>query len=90
MVGAFQNPVFTVWAMFFASLIGAFFAIALLVWRGKLLRTLGGMLRHAGTRLLPFVKNAEFPEEAGLTVPFGFAIALGVYWTYLLWLRGPL
>ena len=86
MVGAFAGPVFTIWAMFLGSLVGAFFAFAVLVKRGRLFSTLFGMARYAGAKVLPGGGKPEMPEDAKARIPYGFAITIGTFWAYVLYL----
>jgi prepilin peptidase CpaA len=74
-----MHRLFTAYALFFASLVGALMALLVLIWRGRLRQGLRGAARFAvSLRRVdgqPQGEEAENPEA--LTVPYGFAIAVG-------------
>jgi len=76
-IGALAGP----WGLLFcfvaSLLIGALFAVALLAWRGELLRTTGAILLHLATAATPWVKTAPLHAGARLNLRFGVPIALG-------------
>jgi prepilin peptidase CpaA len=69
---------FTFYALLYSSMTGALMAIALLIWKGKLLTGLKSTLKHTFS-----IKQAKLPDKNGeaatstLTIPYGCAIAIG-------------
>lgn len=68
----------------FISLAGALQAVVLLLWRGELGETLGGMthrtLQRLGRRSVPGTPVRDISPGRG--VPYAIAIALGTLWTF--------
>jgi prepilin peptidase CpaA len=62
----------------FVVVVGGLEAVLVLLWQGKLLRTLGGMLRWAASKA-GLARDAPGSLQGG-GVPYGVAIALGTAW----------
>jgi len=62
----------------FIGVVGGVEAVAVLVWQGRLLGTLGGMLR-GGLQKIKIIKPDTSPREK-TKIPYGVAIALGTAW----------
>jgi len=77
-VGALQgpplSPAFMVQAIYNTALIGAVMALAVLIWRGQLLRGLGASVKW-------FFRPKSRPGEEMGSLPYGVAISLGSLWT---------
>lgn len=76
-----------IWTLFFSALIGSVVGIAIALWTGKFWSS----LRGAGRTLVlqrdsPTLAGAEsggIGAQAGVTIPFGFAIAAGGIWAWI-------
>ena len=85
-VGALMGAPFTLWAMFWGSLVGAIIAMWVLLMRGQLMRGIGRSLIQAiriGRDDVP--KDATFeeaPEKA--RIPYGVALSFGTILAYFL------
>lgn len=73
-------------AALFVALVGALQALVLLLWQGAVWQTLERVMRPAGAAR---PEGAGSGGEAGRTIPFGVAIALGSFWT-MWWDRAAL
>lgn len=62
----------------FVGVAGGVQALLSLVWRGKLLKTLGGMGRSALQKVRLVAKDAGQPERD--YIPYGVSIAVGTVW----------
>ena len=82
-IGALKGFPFIIGAMFWSSLVGAIMALGALAWRGRLREGLAGSLRRfvGLSRPQPVATDDASAPEA-VTVPYGFAIAVGtmLYW----------
>lgn len=86
-VGALMGFPFVLQDLLYVALVGGVVALVALLWRGKLLQTLGGMLRRRKAET-PAGTEASADGEAGdrsssLYVPYGVAIAFGTLWAFL-------
>lgn len=86
-VGVLQGYPLILPTMFYSALIGSVMALGTALFTGRL----GASLRGAGSALL-FRKGApalvaaeggELSPQAGVTIPFGFAIAAGGMWAWI-------
>jgi len=76
-IGALNNY-FIVYALLYSTLIGAFMAIMLFIWKGRLREGLGATVRFAvSTGPANGEKAREKRRTTGLTIPYGSAIAVG-------------
>lgn len=78
-IGTLRN-LFIVYALFYASLIGAFMAIAVLIWKGRLWKTLKRIPKYfvLGRKALESEKTGEGEKKAQpLTIRYGVAISVG-------------
>lgn len=81
-IGALIGWYYLFWALFYSSLVGGIMAFALAIWRGQFLSTLKGSLAFLVTLRAP--KAIE--EQKPLTIPFGFALVVGTYWCWFMFL----
>lgn len=79
-VGALGGFTLTVWAIFYAALVGAAMAIGVLIWHGRL--WMG--LKRGFQALWPRRAGAEDDVLKELSIPYGFAVAAGVMWAWFL------
>jgi len=68
---------FAVAALFYVAVVGAIWAVAVLIWRGRFLRGLKDSLRLVGRW------RSKRREPSALTIPYGMAIAIGSLWAWL-------
>jgi prepilin peptidase CpaA len=80
-VGALTGWHFAIAAIVYAALVGGVMALALLIWRGQLLRGLWDSLR-ASVRLKAAEKVVGPDSPATLTVPYGLAVSTGTLWAW--------
>ncbi|MGC4114187.1 MAG: prepilin peptidase [Myxococcales bacterium] len=64
--------------LFFIAIVGGIEAVVVLIWKGKTLKTFGGMGRKA-LQLLKIAKPDDAPPEKTY-IPYGVAIAVGTVW----------
>lgn len=86
-VGALTGARFTVWAMFWGSLVGALIAMWVLLIHGQLLRGVGRSIVSAlrvGRGAPEDAPPAEAPEK--IRIPYGVALSVG---TLLAWFLNP-
>jgi prepilin peptidase CpaA len=82
-IGALKGFPFIIGAMFWSSLVGAIMALGALAWRGRLLEGLAGSgRRFVGLARPQPVATDDAAAAEAVTVPYGFAIAVGTmaYW----------
>jgi prepilin peptidase CpaA len=84
-IGAFIGYRYLLWALFYSSLVGGIMALALVIWKGRLLDSLRGSFRFLITLRTPLSGTSEEP----LTIPFGLALVLGTYWCWFMRLNDP-
>ena len=73
----------TLFALLYAAVIGAAMAVAILIWKGRLLEG----LRRSARLLFTFRRAARSIEaQEDLFLPYGFAISAGTLWAWLQWL----
>jgi len=78
-VGALTGFYFSIWAMFFSSIVAVMMATALLVWKNRFWEYLKRSLL-----LLVLVKPKFREGETPLTIPYGVAISVGTFWAYIM------
>lgn len=85
-VGALMGFPFALQALLYVCLVGGAVAIVALLWKGRLVGTLGGM----ASRLVPGRRKGgdgaseDPPKTSAVYVPYGVAIAGGTLWAFLL------
>lgn len=84
-IGALIGWNYLLWAMFYSTLVGGIMALSYAIWRGELLDTLKGSLRFGLTLRAPRPADGKKP----LTIPFGFAMVIGTYWCWFMFLDEP-
>ncbi|MFP4027998.1 MAG: prepilin peptidase [Candidatus Brocadiia bacterium] len=80
-----MHELYSIYAVFYSVLVGALMAFLLFVWKGRLWQGLKGSFRYAFSTGKVKGENSEDPGETeesensftGLTIPYGFAIAVG-------------
>ena len=76
-LGALNNY-FTIYALLYSTLVGAFMAIMLFIWKGRLKEGIKATARFALSTGHVRDKEAEGARKiTGLTIPYGSAIAVG-------------
>ena len=75
-VGALKGFPFILGTLVYVALVGGLLAIVVLLWRGHLLETLGGLLRWSD--------GARREGRKEIYVPYGVAIAVGTVWALAL------
>jgi prepilin peptidase CpaA len=83
-VGAILGYPFIVSAIFWSALVGAFLALAALIWRGRLVRGLAVTARAVLTLRTAAAREGESAEDARIRIPYGAAIAFGSAWAWVL------
>ena len=83
-VGALMGFPFVVQDLLYVALVGGVVALGALLWKGRLLRTLTGLV---GRRGRDEAAGETTPRDDALYVPYGVAIALGTLWAFLVTLR---
>ena len=74
---------YVVYALFYSALIGALMAVLALIWRGKLWEGLKGAVRftfttgRANAAVEGDCEGPQQPSASSVTIPYGFAIAIG-------------
>jgi prepilin peptidase CpaA len=81
-IGALIGWYYLFYTLFFSSLVGGIMAFALAIWRGQFLATMKGSLAFLFTLRAPKID----PEQKPLTIPFGFALVMGTYWCWFMFL----
>ncbi len=72
------NSYFTVYALLYSTLIGAFMAVMLFIWKGRLREGLKAAVRFAVSAGRVGAEDAARARRTtGLTIPYGSAIAVG-------------
>jgi len=85
-VGAILGFPFIVSAIFWSALVGAFMALAALLWRGRLLAGLASTAKAVLTvRGGAAAREAASGEAARIDIPYGAAIAVGSTWSWVLY-----
>jgi prepilin peptidase CpaA len=75
-IGGFHKY-FAIYALFYSVLIGGLMALLVFVWKGKLVEGLKGAARFAFSTGRAEKGDAGGDAPARLTIPYGFAIAIG-------------
>ncbi len=78
-IGALMGFRFTVSALVVISIVGAFMALLVLVFRRRLLQGL-----KESARTMFFIRKRRVEESARITIPYGVAIAAGSFVTWVL------
>jgi prepilin peptidase CpaA len=86
-VGGLMGFPFIIEDLLYVALVGGVVALVALLWKGRLLRTLGRLVRRRRPAEAEG-EAAEAPEPAAsIYVPYGVAIAFGTLWAFLVTLR---
>lgn len=77
-VGALKGWFFTLTSVMYIGIIGGFFVVIYLIWKGKMLNTLTNSFNM-------IFKRSEFKkkEEQRIYLPYGPMILIGIVWNYL-------
>ncbi len=87
-VGALMGFPFVVQDLLYVALVGGAVALGALLWKGRLLRTVTGMLRRRPRDEDDGDQRADANDQsASIYVPYGVAIAFGTLWAFLVTLR---
>ena len=79
-LGALVGVGTTVYGLLYMGLVGGAMALAIMIWKGKLLRSMRNMFRFFFTALIPGLKTEMPKEENSDPFPLGVAIAIGFAW----------
>jgi prepilin peptidase CpaA len=79
-LGALVGLGTTVYGLLYMGLIGGAIALSIMIWKGKLFRSLGNMFRFFVTALTPGLQTEMPKEENSDPFPLGLAISLGFAW----------
>ena len=77
-IGALAGPVPTTQIMVVAFLVGGFFALVKLAWKGVFWLTIWRTLRYLAGLIIPGVKRTSLTGEKPIEVRFGLAICVAV------------
>ena len=82
-LGALAGLGTTAYGLLYMGLLGGAIALSIMIWKGKLLRSLGNMLRFFFTALTPGLQTEMPKEENSDPFPLGLAISGGFAWAML-------
>jgi prepilin peptidase CpaA len=82
-LGALVGLGTTAYGLLYMGLIGGAIALSIMIWKGKLLRSLGNMARFFFTALIPGLQTEMPKEENSDPFPLGLAISGGFAWAML-------
>ncbi len=79
-LGALVGVGTTAYGLLYMGLAGGAIALSIMIWKGKLFRSLRNMARFFFTALVPGLKTEMPKEENSDPFPLGVAIAVGFAW----------
>ncbi len=79
-LGALSGLGTTIYGLLYMGLLGGMIALSIMIWKGKLLASLGNMARFFFTALIPGLHTEMPKEENSDPFPLGVAIAGGFAW----------
>ena len=79
-LGALTGLGTTVLGLMYMGLLAGVMAFAVMIWKGKLLKSLKNMARFLFTSLMPFLETEHLDEQNSDGFPLGVAIVLGWAW----------
>jgi prepilin peptidase CpaA len=82
-LGALVGLSTTAYGLLYMGLIGGAIALSIMIWKGKLFRSLGNMSRFFVTALIPGLQTEMPKEENSDPFPLGVAISGGFAWAML-------
>jgi len=82
-LGALVGLSTTAYGLLYMGLIGGAIALSIMIWKGKLFRSLGNMSRFFVTALVPGLQTEMPKEENSDPFPLGVAISGGFAWAML-------
>jgi len=82
-LGALAGLGTTAYGLLYMGLIGGAIALSIMIWKGKLIRSLGNMTRFFFTALTPGLQTEMPKEENSDPFPLGVAISGGFAWAML-------
>ena len=82
-LGALAGLGTTAYGLLYMGLIGGAIALSIMIWKGKLIRSLGNMTRFFLTALTPGLQTEMPKEENSDPFPLGVAISGGFAWAML-------
>jgi prepilin peptidase CpaA len=87
-LGALTGLGTTVLGLLYMGLLSGALALGIMIWKGKLLRSLKNMWRFMYTSLIPFLETESLDEENSDPFPLGVAIVGGWAWALIEQWRG--
>lgn len=82
-LGALVGLSTTAYGLLYMGLIGGAIALSIMIWKGKLFRSLGNISRFFFTALIPGLQTEMPKEENSDPFPLGVAISGGFAWAML-------
>jgi prepilin peptidase CpaA len=79
-LGALVGIGTTVYGLLYMGLVGGAMALSIMIWKGKLFRSMRNMARFFFTALIPGLTTEMPKEENSDPFPLGVAIAIGFAW----------
>lgn len=87
-LGALTGLGTTVLGLLYMGLLSGAIALGIMIWKGKLLRSLKNMWRFIYTSLVPFLETESLDEQNSDSFPLGVAIVGGWAWALIEQTRG--
>jgi len=79
-LGALTGLQTTILGLLYMGLLSGAMALGIMIWKGKLLRSLKNMWRYIFTSVVPFLEPEQLDEENSDAFPLGVAIVGGWAW----------
>jgi prepilin peptidase CpaA len=79
-LGALTGLSTTILGLLYMGLLAGAMALGIMIWKGKLLRSLRNMWRYIFTSLVPFLEPEQLDEQNSDAFPLGVAIVGGWAW----------